>query len=393
MNLTYNGLRRLEEAIVLCTDDSDTVARAPACLRRSMGPAVTIQLAASDSYSHPNEVDPLPLEKQATQELLRVPASRLQMSAVRTLLPARVGGTTRWYGLAPSDCKRGSSEKRFAAGCDHRSPRRTVNVQNSSDQLDQEALRLVPTGSMVLAWTSPMVGKQTVPQQRCLSHGHLGSRPRLKHGPTEQAGPGASCASSTKAFYIAADRVLAEIAWMRSGHVHLLNSKKTTFEFLRVELLAEWAVPRRSLTTPRWTSAFPCLPQAGDASDSCRGRRVLFSSNRPSPAVTTDQLEAGRSGTRGCLARARNPAQQATPSATARVPRARELLAAEPRRAVLTDVATLFPDDPVIAVAIPAPDTRGRTSTRATALSLYHAGDYWAALRAAKSNPSDDRRR
>ena len=60
-----------------------------------------IDSRATTFYDEPNEVDVNSLQGEAA-ELIQVLLSRL-VDGKRTLLPARVGNTTRWYGIAGSD--------------------------------------------------------------------------------------------------------------------------------------------------------------------------------------------------------------------------------------------------------------------------------------------------
>lgn len=336
----------------------------------------------ADFYSPPNEIEPSRLEG-ALQELVGVLMARLDSLGLRTVLPARVAGATRWYGLAPSEREARLLREELRCWLGPPISGRALDVRGSPDPVDQAAHALVPNGAalrvdVVGGWQAEArINVASLTDVWSLAPDRGVDQPRPVGRVLRQFYEGV----------LAADRFVAEAALDEIKSRALLNA--TNIRFLRVELLSS-------------------LGQAQDLRDDplLRGISLLA---RP-PAVT-ERLAAAADALfvepvlRANLSTA-NWAQvgeaieetwpalvthrgQVTNWATARCLVLRELVVSEPRLPLLTELAELFPDDPVLLAVTPtggvAPAPSGPSES---ALALYHKGDYWAALRAAESQVS-----
>jgi hypothetical protein len=332
-------------------------------------------------YLPPNEIDPSQVEG-AAGELLRYLLSRLQSHTTRTLLPARIGGATRWYGLAPSDREARLLREEVRSWLGPPISARTINIENSSDPLDRQALRLVPAGAVLRV--------DVADGWQADAHSNVASLTDLwALAPERGVDQPRPVGRVLRQFYeslLAGDRALAEAGLDEIKSRALLNS--TNIRFLRVKLLSTLGSPHeiRDDPTLRGISLLARPPavteQLAAAANALLVQPALTDRRSAADwAVIAEQLEDAWPS----LVTHR---QQVTSPSTARCFALRELLADKPRESLLSELAEQFPNDPVLSTATPtrvANIAPSQPST--TALGLYHEGDYWAALLATETVP------
>lgn len=337
-------------------------------------------------YAPPNDVDPARLQGPA-DELLRVMMARLDGASSRTLLPARVDGRTRWYGIAPSarEARLLLEEMRSWLGPPlSRGPR---SIERSTDAVDTAA-SLVSPSSMVLrvdittGWhtaarenVSSLLDVWTLTPERGLD------LPRPVGRVLRQ-------------FYeslLAADRSAAETALDEIRARALLTP--TNVRFLRVELLSTLGSPveirddpslrgisllsRPPAVTDRLATAADALlvaPALARGADSAEWTLVAQQLEEAWPGLVTHPSQVTSVAGARCLALA-------------------EILASEPRHHVLASLADDWSDDDVVGVLAEKyqPPGQSKVQPHVGALELYHAGEYELALTTIEADAPDRR--
>ncbi|MEA3077954.1 MAG: hypothetical protein QOF60_2862 [Actinomycetota bacterium] len=332
---------------------------------------------ASTFYSPPNEVDPSTLQGPML-ELVGLLTGRLQSSGVRTVLPARVAGVTRWYGLAPSDREARLLREELRCWLGTPISSRVRQVIGSSDPVDQAALDLVPGG--VVVRIDVVDGWQAEARSNVASLTDTWSLAPERG--VDQPRPVGRVLRQFYEAVLAADRSLAEAALDEIRSRSLLNA--TNIRFLRVELLSALGQPADLRDDPslRGISLLARPPAVTEhvaaAADALLIEPALQAGASNDWAQIAERLEEGWPG----LVTHR---EQVTTLSTARCLVLREQLAPEPRAWLLAQVHELFPDDPVIVAGTLASALTAAPRRSGSALELYHEGDYWAALQAAES--------
>ena len=196
-------------------------------------------------YAAPNEVDVSTLPGEAA-ELLRVLLGRLA-EGKRTLLPARVRGTTRWYGIAGSDRDGRLLTEEMASWlgpplCDGPSI-----VERPEDVIDERATLLVNNG--ILLRTQVNVDWQGEARR------NVGSLIDVWTLTPERAPDMPRPVGRVlRHFYeaiAAGDRNSATDALDEIRAGGLLSA--TNIRFLRVELLGRLGTPRRLVPRGQWS--------------------------------------------------------------------------------------------------------------------------------------------
>jgi hypothetical protein len=342
-----------------------------------MGPAVTTETSLDAFYSQPNEVDRTRLEGTLS-ELLGGLTARLASSSVRTVLPARVRGTTRWYGLAPSDREARLLREELRCWLGPPISAGATEVQDPADPVDEAAKALVPDGAVlridvVDGWQAEARSNiALLTDVWALAPERGVDQPRPVGRVLRQFYEGV----------LAADRLLAESALDEVKARSLLNA--TNLRFLRVELLSSLGTPQELRDDPllRGISLLARPPAVTERLAAAADSLLIDETARA--ASTEDWVAAARQLEEEWPALVTHPEQVTTPS-TARCFALREILAAEPRVFALNELARRFPDDPVLRSVLPTTTPAAPTAGTDTALVLYHQGDYWAALQAAES--------
>ncbi len=312
------------------------------------------------------------------QDLVGLLTARLQPSGVRTVLPARVSGGTRWYGLAPSDREARLLREELRCWLGPPISVRARDIRGSSDPVDQAALDLVPSG--VVVRIDVVDGWQADARSNVASLTDTWSL-----APDRGVDQPRPVGRVLRQFYeavLAGDRSVAEAALDEIKARALLNS--TNVRFLRVELLSALGQPEELRDDPSLRGiSLLARPQAVTEHLAAAANALLVEPVREAGisndwVQVADALEDAWPG----LVTHR---EQVTTLPAARCLVLRELLALEPRLWLLTQVAELHPDDPVVIAAIPSRVVPAAPQRSPTALGLYHDGDYWEALLSAES--------
>jgi hypothetical protein len=312
------------------------------------------------------------------QELVSLLAGRLQSSDLRTVLPARVGGVTRWYGLAPSDRQARLLREELRCWLGPPISTRLHDVIGSPDPVDQAAQDLVPGGvviriDVVDGWQAEARGNVALLTDTwSLAPERAVDQPRPVGRVLRQ-------------FYeavLASDRSHAEAALDEVKSRALLNA--TNIRFLRVELLSALGQPAELRDDPSLRGISLLARPPGVTERLAAAADTLIIEPAQQAGGSTDWVQIGEQleETWPGLVTHR---EQVTTVSTARCLVLREQLASEPRTWLLTQVSELFPDDPVIVAVAPVSAAPALPPPSGSALELYHDGNYWSALRAAES--------
>jgi hypothetical protein len=339
---------------------------------------VTPESLTEAFYSLPNEINPRRLDGPPG-DLLNLLLSRLEPPTVRTLLPARVAGATRWYGFAPSDRDARILREELRRWLGPPICSGAVNVHNSSDSLDQEALRVIPAAVVLRVDVADRWQMEARRNVASLTDVWALAPERG----IDQPRPVGRVLRQFYESLLAADRSSAEAALDEIKSRALLSS--TNIRFLRVELLSTLGSPSelRDDVALRGISLLARPPAVTErlaaAADTLLVQPALVDDGaRADWPTVAEQIEDAWPG----LVTQRH---QVTTLATARCFALTELLVGESRPSMVSELAEQFPHDPVMsaAAALLIPETA--TSQPSTALALYHEGDYGAALLAAES--------
>ena len=342
-----------------------------------MGSAVTAPNPVDAFYSSPNEVDPSTLEG-TLRELLGGLTARLDTSRIRTLLPARVDGRTRWYGLAPSDREARLLREELRSWLGPPISELITEVQEPGDPTDQAAQALVPSGTVLRV----DVAEGWQAEARCnvasLTDVWVLAPPRGVDQPRPLG-------RVLRQFYeaeLAADRRSAESALDEIKARALLNA--TNLRFLRVELLASLGTPQDLREDPLLRGISLLARPPAVTAHLAAAAESLFIANAAGVPEATDWVAVAEKLDEAWPSLVTRR-EQVTTLATARCFALQELLLDEPRIDALNEVVGHFPDDAVLRSIIPGTTHTPLPKQPDTPLGLYHAGDYLAALDAADS--------
>lgn len=332
-------------------------------------------------FSPPNEIV-LPNLAVDLAQLLRTLRDRLDSHGLRTLLPARANGTTRWYGLAPTP--REGRLLRDEVQCWLSRPLTTglINVSRStSDPLDQAALSLVPEGSVIrvdvcAGWADRV--RQNVTSLLdiwAIEPDRSVDKPRPVGRVLRQ-------------FYeclIGGDRVQAEAALDELRSRALLSA--ANLRFLRVDLLSSLGNPAELLDDPLLQDiSLLARPSAVTESLAEAVNTILIE-----PAIDPEVSDLRSVAERLDIEWPALVTQfyQVTTPATARCFALGQLLLDRPQREQLQEIALKYPDDEIVGgvleLSASTPNTAPEDSS--SPLSLYCDGDYQAALDAVVAQP------
>ncbi|MDA8264332.1 MAG: protein DpdD [Actinomycetota bacterium] len=328
-------------------------------------------------FTSPNQVDPSRLEG-TLRELLGGLSARLDTARIRTLLPARVDGKTRWYGIAPSDREARLLREELRSWLGPPISERIVEVRGLDDQVDQAALALVPGGTVLRVDVDEDWKTEARSNVASLTDVWVLAPPRG----VDQPRPLGRVLRQFYEAVLAADRSSAESALDEIKARALLNA--TNLRFLRVELLASLGSPEdlRDDSLLRGISLL-ARPSAVTAHLAAAAESLFIASASGVPEDTDWVTVAERLDEAWPSLVIQSG--QVTTRATARCFALQELLRNEPRTDVLAEVARRFPNDEVLrAITSSATPIPFRESLD-TPLGLYHAGNYSAALEAAES--------
>ena len=332
-------------------------------------------------FSAPNEIV-LPSLAADLAQLLRALRDRLDSHGLRTLLPARENGTTRWYGLAPTP--REGRLLRDEMKCWFSRPLTTgLNdvSRSTSDPIDQAALSLVPEGSVIrvdvgTGWADRV--RQNVTSLLDI----------WAFEPDRSVDKPRPVGRVLRQFYeclIGGDRAQAEAALDELRSRALVNS--TNLRFLRVELLSSLGNPAELLDDPLLQDISLLARPSAVTESLADALNAMLIEPMIDPGTSDLRFAAERLDV-GWPALVTQIYQVTTP-ATARCFALGQILLDRPQREQLREIALQYPNDAIIegALGIAASSPKIATEDPTSPLSLYCEGDYQAALEAVVAQP------
>lgn len=330
-------------------------------------------------FSLPNEFDLNLLDADSTRmlDLLR---GRLERSNQRTLLPANVAGTTRWYALAPTH--RDGRLLRDEVQCWLSRPliiSRVDVLRTSPDPVDQVALGLVPAGSVL---------------RLDVAHGWVGrARQNVdsltavwSFEPDRAVDQPRPVGRILRQFYesiVGLDRDQAEAALDELRGRALLSA--TNLRFLRVELLSSLGTPQDLLDDPLLQD-ISSLARPPAVTESLAGAAEALFLNVDATGELRSTAERLDVAWPGLVTQA----YQVTTAATARCYALGQLLLDRPEAQQLRELSMRYPNDPVITGVLATTDSEQPSAPpSASPLNLYYDGNYEAALDLAATHSPD----
>jgi hypothetical protein len=334
-------------------------------------------------FSSPNEIVPSQLEGEMAR-LLDTLRTRLERMNARTLLPAKVSGTTRWYAVAPSH--RDGRLLRDEVQCWLSRPLIASKVdvsRTSSVLLDRAAIELVPAGSVMRVDVARGWEDRTIQNVESLTNLWAIEPDRG----VDQPRPVGRILRQFYESLVGNDRAQADAALDELKGRALLSA--TNLRFLRVELLSSLGTPQDLRDDPllqdisllaRPPAVTESLAEAADA------LLVTPTLDLHSP----DQLRSAAERLDVAWPALVTQAYQVTTSATARCYALGQVLLATPQEQQLRAVLDRYPGDPIITGVLEATSVEQTPARQSmTPLSLYYDGDYEAALGIASGQAPD----
>lgn len=321
-------------------------------------------------FAPPNEAGPDGL-KEETRELPRVLLGRLEHGS-RTLLPARTGSQLRWYGLAQTDREARILFEELRAWVGPPLTSETTYVAlSSTDEMDRRALELVPGGSALRFYVSE-ASRRSVRQQVSLLTDVWSMAPIRGVDLPRPTG------RVLRQFYealAARDRVSAEHALEEMRGRSLLSAPN--LRFLRVQLIGEMGTADELLDDS----------SVAELQGVARPPAVTSYLARALDEAVIETMWANGVDIReiALAAESRWPTavaftSQVTSSSGARCLALSESLADEARSGTIGYLEATWSHDPVVAAALRNLGAAATDSQRASALDLYHRGEYESAL-------------
>jgi hypothetical protein len=344
--------------------------------------------APTDTFFRPpNEIVPGQIQG-APAHLLETLRTRFERLGQRTLLPATVSGTIRWYGVAPSH--RDGRLLRDEIRCWLSRPLTTgqVDVQRTtSDSVDQAALQLVPAGIVIRVDVAR--GWEAAVERNV--GGLTGVWALEPARGIDQPRPVGRILRQFYESVVGNDRPQAEAALDELRGRALLGA--TNLRFLRVGMLS-------ALGTPQELREDPSLK---DISLLARPRAVTEALAEAADAlVITPMIDSALDADLRSMAEGLETAwpalvthsHQITNRPTARCYALGQSLQERPHERQLQELAGRYTHDPIIsgvlqAVTVPQPPPQPTSPVPVTALSLFNNGEYEAALTMAITPPPD----
>ncbi len=330
-------------------------------------------------FAPPNEIVTSKLDGELAR-LLATLRTRYERLNARTLLPAKVSGTTRWYAIAPSH--RDGRLLREEVQCWLSRPLTTGQVDvstTSSDPVDQAAIALVPAGSVIRV----DVARGWVDQVRRNVDSLTNVWAIEPDRGVDQPRPVGRILRQFYESLVGNDRPQAEAALDELRGRALLSA--TNLRFLRVELLSSLGTPQDLRDDPSLQGiSLLARPPAVTESLAEAADELLVT-----PALRSSAVDEWRSAAERldvAWPALVTHSYQVTTTATARCYALGQLLLESPQEQQLRVLSARYPDDPVIAEVLAATSVdQAAAQPPVTPLSLYYDGEYEAALRIASS--------
>jgi len=337
-------------------------------------------------FSSPNEIVPSQLEGELAR-LVDALCIRLDRMNARTLLPAKVSGTTRWYAVAPSD--RDGRLLREEVHCWLGRPLTTGAfdvLPTSTDLMDRAAIGLVPAGSVLRVDVASGWVDRTLQNVESLTTIWAIEPDRG----VDQPRPVGRVLRQFYESVVGNDRAQAEAALDELRGRALLSA--TNLRFLRVELLSSLGTPQELRDDPLLKDiSLLARPPAVTESLAAAADVLLVNSDLTSHPTATKELRSAAECLDAIWPALVTQAYQVTTLATARCFALGQLLLDRPQEQHLRDLSARYAGDPVIAGVLEA--SGGEQSPPAkqpvTPLSAFYDGDYEAALEIAVTRVAD----
>jgi hypothetical protein len=293
----------------------------------------------------------------------------------RTLLPSRLGSVTRWYGMAPNSREERMLREEFRSWLGPPLTNAVVTVGNPRDDMDRAALANFDGWRILSAdvndsWQNAARDSVTV----LLDVWSL--------APERSVDAPRPVGRVLRQFYealLGTSREDAEAALTELRARALMNA--TNLRFLRLHMLSELASPQALRDDPQMQGLTllarpPAVTERLAAAADALVIHPAVDANLAFEAIGRD-LERIWPG----LVTERH---QVTTASTARCFALVEIAMPSPRGPLLSDVANLFPDDPLLRGVAARWGTPPQPAAVVTALAHYHRGEYDLALTAAE---------
>lgn len=333
-------------------------------------------------YSSPNEISPSELGEDLA-ELLGELRSRLEHLGKRTLLPARVSGTTRWYALAPSrrdgrlmrDEVQGWMGRPLTTGLVAVSP-------HSVDLVDQAALNLVPDGSVLRLDVAPGWQNQ-VRQNVSLLNDVWTLEPERR---SDQLRPVGRILRQFYESIVGDDSSRAEAALDELRGRALLSA--TNLRFLRVELLSALGTAEQLRDDPMLRHISLLARPPAVTENIAEAAVALLVAPKLHAAETSDWRSAAEQLDIVWPALVTYNHQVTTVS-TARCFALGQMLVGEPKAEEIRQLSSRYPGDPVIDSVLAAMPSSAAPTVSTGPVDLYLDSRFEEALTLAESSVPD----
>ncbi len=293
----------------------------------------------------------------------------------RSLLPARVGAVTRWYGVAPPGRQARDLREELRHWLGPPLAMEPAAALTGGDDMDRAAAATFDSWSVVVAEV-PAAWQQSAREAVSSLLDVWALTPERSAEPPRPVG------RVLRQFYealLAKSRDEAEAALDELRSRSLVSA--TNLRFLRVQMLGELGSPA-ALREYSLQEALTLLARPPAVTE-----RLAEAANaltiEPARVKDPDWESVGVAIDRDWPALA-TELHQVTNVATARCFALAELALPSPRRALLGEVAQRFPDDPILSVVGARWGTPPQIPAETSALEHYHQGRYETALLAAE---------
>lgn len=339
-------------------------------------------------FAAPNEIGPVPADTD-TSELIDRLTARLSTSASRTILPAEVGGSTRWYGIASNGIQARLLLEELQSWF---GPPITAAIElmiTPRDAVDAAALGVLPGATVARIDVSD-------DWRKCARENASLLVDTWDLAPTRSLEIPRPVGRVLRQFYdalLARDRPAAERAIQEIQDRSLLSS--TNVRFLRVEMLASLGSARELRDEPSLrgiTLLSRPINVTNYLATAANELIIAPAFNAPNPDIAAVGL-ALEDQWPGLIAHS----SQILSAAGARCLALVEVSVAEPRPSVLTALRTLWGHDPIVAAVvgpeefslqssaastIDDPEIPAGLSTAKNPLRLFSDGEYAEAIEA-----------
>lgn len=348
---------------------------------------MTTSVVLQRFYSPPNLIDLDDLDPSLAG-VINTLAKRIEYDDVRTVLPAKTSGTTRWYGLAPSDRQARLLRDEMRSWLGSPISGGVEEVRAAVDELDAMALDLVPGGSVLRADVPSIWLGSAQRNVGLLANVWALSPPRESDVPR----PTGRVLRQFFEAILTTDRSGAEDALDEIRARALLTP--TNIRFLLVHLLSDLGSPEELINHPSLhgiTFLARPIPVTERLAEAANG---IFL--EPQVAGPRD-WKAAFDAIEDIWPYLVTSSEQVTSEASARCFAVREHFQLEPNLSTLTEIISRYPGDPVLedlrthglneADNDRPPTQIGSHEAVGELLpsprQLLDAGDYWMALRSA----------